>query len=160
MNRNYKRYKTTEELADAFNARAEELDDKERVQAGEMSRELMQRRFDDLEQRNRGKPAKGTVRHMALELLCAVDYYEDKTQTPTPVNRVPADHPNARSVGYSYSEICDAINRRWPNKPDPTRPESLRWYAVKVRAGEYGYEGYQLAQRRPRDVKKKIREEA
>src|SRR5690606_31520806 len=49
--------------------------------------------------------AKQTIRATALDLLCTVAYYEDKTRKSDDDNRVEAGHKNARSVGYDYHEI-------------------------------------------------------
>lgn len=89
-----------------------------------------------------------TIRETALDLLCTVDYFEDKTQRSSPDNRVKSDHPEARSVGLPYLTIIDEIKAQFPDAQ--TSVACLRWYAVKVRAEEFGYEGYRLAQRRPR----------
>lgn len=95
------------------------------------------------------KPKSGrqdTIRETSLELLCEVDYYEDKREDYG--HRVPANHPHARSVGFTYNAIAERIRELHPGAG--TKAESLRWYAVKVRDGEKGYEDYTLAQRRPR----------
>lgn len=89
-----------------------------------------------------------TIREVALQLLGEVVYYEDKAKKSSPDNVVEADHPNARSVGIPYLEIIDRIKQQFPEAQ--TSVACLRWYAVKVRAEEFGYEGYRLAQRRPR----------
>jgi len=93
------------------------------------------------------KPTR-TIRIVALELLCEVVYYEDKTKNPSDENRVEASHKNARSVGIPYLEIIDRIKEEFPEAE--TSAACLRWYAVKVRAGEFGYEDFRLVQRRPR----------
>ena len=91
---------------------------------------------------------KRTIRIAALELLCEAVYYEDKSKNPGPENVVDADHPKARSVGIPYLEIIDRIKAEFPEAE--TSAACLRWYAVKVRAGEFGYEDFTLVQRRPR----------
>jgi hypothetical protein len=96
------------------------------------------------------EPAR-TIRVASLELMCQVDYYEDKTKKPGPDNRVPADHPNARSVGLPYLDIIDLIKDEFPGAK--TSAACLRWYAVKARVEEFGYEGYRLVSRRPRAKK-------
>lgn len=89
-----------------------------------------------------------SIRAAALEMLCEVVYYEDKTIRAKKDNVVPKEHKNARSVGVPYLEIIDRLKDEFPDCN--TSPACLRWYAVKVRAGEFGYEDYRLAQRRPR----------
>lgn len=89
-----------------------------------------------------------TIREASLDWLCHVDHYEDKTKKSGPDNRVPADHSQARSVGLPYLSIIDAIKEEFPGAQ--TSVACLRWYAVKVRVEEFGYEGYKLVQRRPR----------
>lgn len=89
-----------------------------------------------------------TIREYSIELLCKVEYYEDRGRAAHPDNRVPPTHANARSVGMPYEDIIKAIKQRWPESE--TTPECLRWYAVHIRNGSDGYQGFRLAQRRPR----------
>lgn len=89
-----------------------------------------------------------TVRQASLELLCAVDYYEDKSVRPSVDNKVAPDHARAGAVGIPYSQIIVKIKEAFPSAN--TSAACLRWYAVKVRAGEAGYEGLTLPRRRPR----------
>ena len=90
-------------------------------------------------------PKRRTIRLAAIELLCTVVSYENKFDTDEPVD---ADNPNARSVGYSYPQIIDLIKLEFPKAQ--TTAASLRWYSVKIRVEEPGYEGHRLPQRRPR----------
>lgn len=60
---------------------------------------------------------------------------------------------DGRTYGYSYYEILEIVRRLHPGCK--TSAACLRWYAVKVRAEEHGYEGRRLVQRRPRSVSKK-----
>lgn len=83
-----------------------------------------------------------------MDLLCHVDYYEDRTKASSADNRVAADHPQARSVGLPYLEIVRRVRDEFPGAN--TSVACLRWYSVKMRVEEFGYEGYRLAQRRPR----------
>lgn len=92
-----------------------------------------------------------TIREAALELLCRVVYYEDRNEKPDPLNNAgahPDDVQNARSVGVPYDEIIAALRDEFPECQ--TSIACLRWYAVKVRAEEFGYESLRLPQRRPR----------
>lgn len=91
-----------------------------------------------------------TIRQYALELLCQVDYYEDKTRGPSPDNRVSADFDPARrrSVGFSYAQVLASIRTKFPDCE--TSLACLRWYVAHVRQGSTGYESFRLAQRRPR----------
>lgn len=89
-----------------------------------------------------------TIRKTALDLLCQVDYHEDKNKKASLDNRLQGDDKNARSVGLPYLDIIASIRDRFPNSQ--TSVACLRWYAVKIRAEEFGYEGSKLAQRRPR----------
>lgn len=89
-----------------------------------------------------------TVRAAALELLCHVAYYEDRNEKPGDDNRVEEGTQNARSVGIPYDEIIRRIHVEFPDCQ--TSVACLRWYAVKVRAEEFGYENLRLPQRRPR----------
>lgn len=93
------------------------------------------------------KPSR-TIRAAALELLCLVEYYEDRDQRPTPDNTVSEDAKGARSVGIPYDEIIRRIKAEFSDAK--TTAACLRWYAVKVRVEEFGYEGLRLPQRRPR----------
>lgn len=89
-----------------------------------------------------------TIRQLALDLLCTTVFYEDKSLKASEDNVVEIDHPNARSVGIPYLDIIAHIKESFPLAQ--TSVACLRWYAVKVRAEEFGYEGFRLAQRRPR----------
>lgn len=89
-----------------------------------------------------------TIREASLDLLCHVEFYEDKTKKSADDNMVAADHKNARSVGIAYDEIIRRVQSEFPGCD--TSAACLRWYAVKVRVEEKGYEGLRLPQRRPR----------
>lgn len=89
-----------------------------------------------------------TIRDASLELLSAVDFYEDKKLSSSDDNRVSKDHPNARSVGFSYDAVLTQIQKAFPEAR--TSVACLRWYSVKVRGLESGFEDYTLPQRRPR----------
>ncbi len=91
---------------------------------------------------------KRTIRTAAVELLCAVVYHEDRAAKGGPDNTVPEDHADARSVGIPYDEIIRRIVEEFPDCQ--TSVACLRWYAVKIRVEEFGYEGLRLPQRRPR----------
>lgn len=94
-----------------------------------------------------------TIREYALKHLCKIDYWEDRREDPSPDNRVSLRASHARSVGVPYDKILTAVKRSFPDCR--TNIASLRWYAVKVRVGEEGYEGWHLPQRRPRVRKKR-----
>lgn len=87
-----------------------------------------------------------TIKQASLELMCVVDFYENKT---TGERDDGPNYTNARSVGLSYTEILRRLADEFPDAK--TSVACLRWYAVKVRAGERYYEGYQLPQRRPQE---------
>lgn len=89
-----------------------------------------------------------TIREAALELLCTVDYYEDRSKDSSLDNVVLAAHKEARGVGIPYDEIIRRIKEEFPECQ--TTVACLRWYSVKVRVEEFGYEGLRLPQRRPR----------
>jgi hypothetical protein len=89
-----------------------------------------------------------TIRATALELLCRTEYHEDRGRKPGPDNRAEADSFGARSVGLPYDRIIAEIRNEFPDCE--TTVACLRWYAVKVRVEEAGYEGLRLPQRRPR----------
>ena len=89
-----------------------------------------------------------TIRAAALEHLCHVSHHENRAEKSGPDNVVGPDSPGARSVGLPYDEIIRRLVAEFPLCK--TTPECLRWYAVKVRVEEHGYEGLRLPQRRPR----------
>jgi len=91
---------------------------------------------------------KDSIRREALRLLAQVDFYEDRTKRPSDENRVSANNPNARSVGLSYPRIVEQIQDTFSDAQ--TSVACLRWYAVKARIEEEGYEGFKMPQRRPR----------
>lgn len=93
------------------------------------------------------KPSR-TIVAASMDLLCRVDYYENKDREIGDDNRVSKGHAKARSVGLTYSEIVRLIHEEFPGCE--TSPACLRWYSVKMRVGERGYEGHALPQRRPR----------
>lgn len=94
------------------------------------------------------KPVR-TIRALAIELLCATDYFEDKLKKACPIeNAIKEGEPNARSVGIPYDQIIRAIKDEFPDCG--TTVACLRWYAVKIRVEEFGYEDLVLPQRRPR----------
>jgi hypothetical protein len=117
------------------------------------SKEALIAKINDLVARNSARPKPGTIRFRALELLCQAEYHEDRTKDHSPEdNTVAAEDPNSRSVGISYVDIVDLILEDFPLAD--TSVACLRWYAVKVRGNEFGYEGYRLAQHRPRSKRK------
>jgi hypothetical protein len=89
-----------------------------------------------------------TVRAASLEMLCAVTHYEDKNRPVGPENVFAEPSPDRRSVGLPYDDILRSIATEFPGAQ--TSVACLRWYAVKVRVEEAGYEGLRLPQRRPR----------
>ncbi len=102
------------------------------------------------------KPAKKrkyhrTIRQASVELLCLVEYSEDKTQPYGPDNvlaSVVALDKDHQTVGLPYDEIIRRIQDEFDGCE--TSVACLRWYAVKIRAGEQDYENLRLPQRRPR----------
>jgi len=94
-----------------------------------------------------------TVREVALELLCFVHHYEDRAKSPGDDNIVDPDFEGARSVGLPYDQVIAGIQEEFP--ACKTTVACLRWYSVKVRADEEGYENFILPQRRPRVKAKK-----
>ena len=95
-----------------------------------------------------GKGSLRTIRAAALEHLCHIVHYEDRNKAPSPDNVVGKGSKNARSVGLAYDDILALIGEEFPGCK--TSAACLRWYSVKVRVEELGYEGYVLPQRRPR----------
>jgi len=90
---------------------------------------------------------KRTIKAASVELLCAVSHYEDRDAKPG-TTTVEATDPKAHSVGFGYDEIIDRLMEEFPDAS--TSVACLRWYAVKIRVGEHGYEDLRLPQRRPR----------
>ena len=88
-----------------------------------------------------------TIKAASVELLCLVTHYEDRDAKPG-TTQVAKDHPKARSVGLAYDEIINRIMEEFPDAS--TSVACLRWYAVKIRVGEHGYEDLRLPQFRPR----------
>lgn len=91
---------------------------------------------------------KRTIREASLELLCRIAYYENRDEKASEENRVEKDHPRARSVGLPYNMIVDQVREEFEGAQ--TSVACLRWYAVKVRTEDAGYENYTLPSRRPR----------
>ena len=95
-----------------------------------------------------GKQDTRTIRLTAVELLCKVEYFEDRNEKSGPDNVVGPKAKNARSVGVPYDEIIRRIRKEFPECQ--TTVACLRWYSVKIRVEEPGYEILRLPQRRPR----------
>lgn len=91
---------------------------------------------------------KRTIKSASVELLCEVAYFEDSDEKSSDENRVAADHPKARSVGIAYDEVIRRVQDEFNDCK--TSVACLRWYSVKIRVEEAGYEGLRLPQRRPR----------
>ena len=153
------KFDTNNDLAVHFNRRAKELGDEARVKVPwKSSRGKLEEMLAELEARHPApkpepekpakKPSGKTIRQTALDLLCHVEYHEDRNKDIGPANRVPEGTKGARSVGLPYLEIIRRIKEEHPGAN--TSVACLRWYAVKMRAEEFGFEGYKLAQRRPR----------
>jgi hypothetical protein len=139
--------KTSSELVDFFNSKAPE--DHQLSKPWKQSKAKLLGHIQDLlRDLAQQAPKTRTIREASMELLCKVSYYEDKTKKPSSENVVEANHPNARSVGLPYKEIVEMIIEEFPEAQ--TTPACLRWYSVKARVGEFGYENYNLVQRRPR----------
>lgn len=95
-----------------------------------------------------GKQDTRTIRSAAIELLCKVEHFEDRDEKSGPDNVVGPNKKNARSVGVPYDEIIRRIKAEFPECQ--TTVACLRWYSVKIRVEEPGYEKLRLPQRRPR----------
>ncbi len=93
------------------------------------------------------KPTR-TIRATAIELLCHVEFYEDRDKKADKGNVVAETNKQARSVGIAYDEIICHIKAEFPDCK--TTVACLRWYSVKIRVEELGYENLRLPQRRPR----------
>lgn len=89
-----------------------------------------------------------TIKAASIDYLCEVVKFEDRNEKSGPDNIVSEDHPGARSVGRPYDEIIDLLHAEFSGCN--TSVACLRWYAVKIRVEEHGYEGLRLPQRRPR----------
>ena len=80
----------------------------------------------------------------AVDLLCTVvGYINLDTKQPAAEG-----DEGAYSVGLTYAEIIDHIRAMYPGSK--TSVACLRWYAVKIRAEEFGFEGRTLPQYRQR----------
>jgi len=136
---------TNAELVGVYN----ELGPEKPLTTWKRGKDILIDRIKELQAQKAPKKREGpTIRETALDLLCEVAYYEDKTLKSSPENVVAEDHPNARSVGIPYLEIIERIKGQFDGAK--TSVACLRWYAVKIRAEEFGYEDYRLVQRRPR----------
>ena len=97
----------------------------------------------------KSKPATRTIRSAAIDLLCHVDFYEDRHKKSGDDNRLEEFNDKAsRTVGLAYDEVIRRITAEFPDCQ--TTVACLRWYSVKIRVEEHGYEGLRLPQRRPR----------
>ncbi len=143
---------TTQELVAVYNG----LNPACELKSWKQSKSKLIGRIEKLQLDLRGKKIpprkpteKRTIREAAIDLLCHVEYYEDlELKTDREKNVVTENHPNARSVGIPYDKILDLIKEEFPNSN--TSIACLRWYSVKIRVEEFGYEGLVLPQNRPR----------
>lgn len=91
----------------------------------------------------------GSVKAIALELLCTVAYREDPTRPYGPDNVLPADgSKGGTTVGLSNKEVLKRLKERCPSA-SPSRA-CLIWYAARVREGREDFIGFVLPRRRPR----------
>ncbi|AKQ75798.1 hypothetical protein FDH82_gp08 [Roseobacter phage RDJL Phi 2] len=120
---------------------AEEIEDEDPEGDGSLDDALSDEDTDEEE-------PKRTIKAASVDLLCHVAYYENRDEKSSDDNRVEADDPKARSVGLAYDEIIARIQEEFPGCN--TSVACLRWYSVKIRVEEHGYEGLKLPQRRPR----------
>lgn len=145
----------TPDTDESIDAIAEATDDEfERAMAGEPApvpdeteAALETLTDDERETLEADDQPKRTIKAASVELLCAVSHYEDRDAKPG-TTTVEATDPKARSVGFGYDEIIDRLMEEFPDAG--TSVACLRWYAVKIRVGEHGYEDLRLPQRRPR----------
>ncbi len=101
-----------------------------------------------------GKPRSRTIRAAAIELLCETVSYENRDKPVGSDNVVTKGSRHATSVGIPYDEIIRRIKAEFLDCA--TTVACLRWYAVKIRVEEHGYEGLRLPQRRPRVKPKEV----
>lgn len=94
------------------------------------------------------KPRTGEIKAKAIELLCAVDYYEDKTLPKGEANRFSEPAPNRVSVGFPYRELQERMIKAFPDCR--CNIANLRGYAVKIRSNDPSFAGYKLPYKRPR----------
>ena len=148
---------TNKELVAIHNGLAEQCEDVKPLTAWKKSKDLLIEKIEQLREEvraNEPEPEvedddepKRTIKAASVELLCHVAHYEDRDAKPG-TTEVAADDPKARSVGLAYDEIIRRVQDEFPGCS--TSVACLRWYAVKIRVGEHGYEDLRLPQRRPR----------
>lgn len=132
---------TNSELVDVYNSYAGPLDS---IKNWKGKKSILIERIIAI----KPTPAPNTIRACAIDILCQVAYYEDRTKDPSPENHVKKSHKEARSVGLPYDEIIHVIQDEFPECK--TSIACLRWYAVKIRIGDEGYSQFTMPQRRPR----------
>jgi len=87
---------------------------------------------------------KGAIKRKAVELLCeVVGQVDRKTGKPTEST----DFLDVYTVGHPYKAVLALLLEEFPEAK--TTLGCLRWYAVKLRNSEEGYEGHTLPQKRP-----------
>lgn len=92
---------------------------------------------------------KGAIKRKAIELLTTtVGSVDRKTGNPSDSD----DASTVYTVGLSYKAVLRELLEVYPDAK--TTLACLRWYAVKLRNEEEGYEGYTLPQKRPQERSK------
>lgn len=90
---------------------------------------------------------KGAIKRKAIELLTEkVRAVDRKTGELARMDENPA---NIYTVGLSYKAVLRELLEEFPEAK--TTLPCLRWYAVKLRNEEEGYEGHILPQKRPQE---------
>ena len=119
------------------------------LSSGDKSREELIEGILIAQKEKTSKITTRTIRKAAIDFLCRVSFYEDKRKKPGSNNIIDdAGWTYSRSVGLPYNKIIDMIHEEFPGCN--TSVACLRWYCVKIRVEELGYEGLTLPQRRPR----------
>ncbi len=146
---------TIVELVEKYNELAAVLD-RDSIAGWKRKKSLLAEHVKAMTQEVAKKEPVRTIRQAAIELLCHVDHHEDRDKPSGPDNTVDEKHKGARSVGLPYDQIIQSIRDEFtPLGRCETTVACLRWYAVKIRVEEHGYEGLRLPQRRPRVKSKK-----
>ena len=93
--------------------------------------------------KNKRKP----IGARTCELLCQIDYYEDKTKFPHSSNRVGSEHPNAGSVGLPYKTILNILRKEFPYAKINCMSPSYYAHAIM---NDVQYDKWKMPRRRPR----------
>ena len=119
----------------------------ERILEAQTEEEAYRAAIFESEEPKANATSKGAIKRKAIELLTTtVGAVDRKTGEAARMDESPA---NIYTMGLSYKAVLRELLKEFPEAK--TTLPCLRWYAVKLRNEEEGYEGHTLPQKRPQE---------